>query len=102
MTKLSQESLDRLALAKANDLNERGVRCYLCGGWFGIRTHAPTRDHVVPKSDPNFLQGSQRGPRKNIKWAHHCCNAKKANMPILFFRMLVMFERCASTGEKLF
>lgn len=98
MTKLSQESLDKLASDKAKCLNERGIRCYLCNGndeqrSFGIRERAATKDHVVPKSDPNFLQGSQRGPRKNIRWAHHGCNAKKANMPITFFRMLVLFER---------
>ncbi len=76
---------------KADRLNERGTRCYLCNGAFGHETYLwPTRDHVVPLSHPEF-QTRWKHKRENIKWAHFLCNQNKANMPVELYRMTVMF-----------
>lgn len=80
----NRKQLDAHMLHKAKDLNQHHIRCYLCHGIFGIRSLAPTRDHVRPKSDK-----SQK--KNNLRWAHAGCNQEKANMPLIYYRMYKIF-----------
>lgn len=90
MTEQEQQQRAKMA-AKADRLNRSDIRCYLCNGAFGHKRNKwPTRDHVVPLSDPNFALW--RNKRRNVKWAHFKCNQSKANMPVTYYRMMKMFS----------